>query len=94
MFLVGQGCSQLLLSSHGPTLELCAHGWRVRSEHTVSNSYIAIMQINSNLLKNLKSFCGKRDAFDCVEIRARALRLLVESFDVGSGKNFELNKKV
>ena len=26
-------------------------------------------------LRNFKSFCGRRDAFDCAEIRARVFRL-------------------
>ena len=31
-------------------------------------------KLNSNL-KNLKSFCGKKDAFDCAGIRAQVFRL-------------------
>ena len=33
---------------------------------------------NFSNLKNLKSFCGKRDAFDCAGIRARVFRLPVD----------------
>ena len=29
-------------------------------------------------LKNLKSLCGKRDAFDCAGIRSRVVRLPVD----------------
>ena len=29
-------------------------------------------------LRNLKSFCGKRDVFDCAGIRARVFRLPVD----------------
>ena len=32
---------------------------------------------NSNI-KNLKSFCGKKDAFDCAGIRAQVFRLPVD----------------
>ena len=31
-----------------------------------------------SFLKNLKSFCGKREAFDCAGIRARVFRLSVD----------------
>ena len=41
----------------------------------MNNNELVIIDNNSNL-KNLKSFCGKRDAFDCAGIRARIFRLL------------------
>ena len=31
-------------------------------------------------LKNLKSFCGKKDVFDCAGIRAQVFQLLVQKF--------------
>ena len=49
-------------------------------ESEISNSYIALMQIKFKF-KNLKSFCGKKDAFDCAEIRARVFRLPVDCFN-------------
>ena len=42
-------------------------------------------------LKSLKSFCGKRDAFDCAGTRARVFRLLVD-FSNGNEKMWCLNK--
>ena len=36
-------------------------------------------KLNSNL-KNLKSFCGKKDVFDCTGIRAQVFRLPIYIF--------------
>ena len=37
---------------------------------------ISVIQI----LKNLKSFCGKKDAFDCAGIRAQVFRLPIDLY--------------
>ena len=37
-----------------------------------------IILISIDILKNFKSFCGKKDAFDCAGIRAQVFRLPVD----------------
>ena len=39
------------------------------------NYYYFLNNIDNNNLKNLKSFCGKRDALNCAGIRARVFQL-------------------
>ena len=39
------------------------------------------------ILKHFKSFCGKKDAFDCAGIRAETFRLPVDCVSKGLGSN-------
>ena len=45
------------------------------------------IKFKNNIYKILKSFCGKKYAFDCAGIRAQV-------FHVGSDKNFKLKKLI
>ena len=48
----------------------------------VAKNYVTVGKFHKNInfsnLKNLKSFCGKKDAFDCAGIRAQVFRLPVD----------------